>query len=135
MIIAMGAVLSEMADLHGEQPMGESDETPSARSDAPPPGANTPPDAGAGAALDRAAQSWQRRGYQVWYRDEHLVQLVRHRLPDGIFIAAVVLGAVALAGAYLLARRRGVWNVVSLAVSPEGRVIVHQQRARRPPPV
>ncbi len=115
--------------------MDESDETPCERSDAPPPDTNPPPEADAGTGLDRAARIWQRRGYHVWYRDEHLVQLVRHGLPDGVILLLVVLGALAVAGASVLARRRGTWNIVSLAVSPEGRVVAHQQRARRPPPV
>jgi hypothetical protein len=91
--------------------------------------------ADSGSALDRAAAAWQRRGYEVWYRDEYLVQLVRRGLPDGPFLLLLIVCFLALVAAILAALRRRPWTVISLSVSPEGRVIVHRQRARRPPPL
>lgn len=88
-----------------------------------------------GSALDRAAAAWQRRGYEVWYRDEYLAQLVRRGLPEGPFVLLLIVCFLAFVAAILAALRRRSWNVISLSVSPEGRVVVHRQRARRPPPL
>jgi hypothetical protein len=115
-------------DESGDDLAAERPETPQPRSEGT-------QGAESGSALDGAAAAWQRRGYEVWYRDEYLVQLVRRGLPEGPFLVLLIACLLALVAALLAALRQRSWNVVSLSASPEGRVVVHRQRARRPPPL
>lgn len=93
------------------------------------------PDPGAQAALEQATRSWMRRGYQLMYRDEYLAQLARRTLPDWVVVAsgAIIGGLLAALISSLLTIRRRRWSVVTLAATPEGRIIVHRQRASRFP--
>lgn len=89
------------------------------------------PGASAQAALEQAMRSWTRRGYHVTYRDEYLAQLARRTLPDWVVVAlgAIIGGLLAALISSLLTIRRRRWSVVTLAATPEGRIIVHRQRA------
>lgn len=83
--------------------------------------------------LRRAAQRWQRRGYTIRYADAFLTQLVRRTGIGWIGWVLLVLAVPPLALALWLLtrvlRRRG-WHVVSLTVTPEGRVLSHRQWTR-----
>lgn len=87
-------------------------------------------------ALRRATARWQRRGYTVRYSDAFLTQLVR-RTGMGWIGWAQLLLALPLVGIALwllvrALRRRG-WHVVSLTITPDGRVISHRQWTRVEP--
>lgn len=86
-------------------------------------------------ALDQAVRSWERRGYHVTYRDAYLAQLARQ---ESVGLVVPVLGAligalVAVLMWSLTATRRRSWFVVTLAATPEGRIVSHRQRTRRFP--
>ncbi len=71
------------------------------------------------------------------YLDETLAQLTRREAPgwDAIALALAALMTLGLAGWLLRqAWRRWLrWSVVSLAATPDERVITHRQRTRRRP--
>lgn len=87
-------------------------------------------------ALDSTAASWVRRGYTIRYQDPFLVQVVRREalrwgaLGWLMLALATTLVTVLLALGAVRSRR---WHVVTLALRPDGRVIMHSQRAPRPP--
>jgi len=88
-----------------------------------------------GDPLGPAADTWLRRGYRRRYQDDHLVQLaapVEGPTSRELLLALSVgaLGGVASALgllAYFHLTRRGRWHVVSLLLTPERRVLTHQQ--------
>jgi hypothetical protein len=85
--------------------------------------------------LASAADAWLRRGYQPRYQDDHLVQLAAPVQGPTSRDLLLALGVGALGGvasalgwlAYLHVTRRGRWHVVSLLMTPERRVMTHQQ--------
>jgi hypothetical protein len=85
--------------------------------------------------LQSAARSWVRQGYRVEYDDEHLVQLAApfHGLsPRDLLLASLVgigMGALGTLAALGLLRRsrRHRWHIVSLVLTPERRVLTHEQ--------
>jgi hypothetical protein len=100
------------------------------------PGA-TPP-ATPRAMLLRAAQPWIRRGYAVVYEDDHLVELTREdetpvRWIVGVAFAGAIVAGLSIAGATLLWLRARPWRIVSLAASPERKVVAHAYRSRVAP--
>jgi hypothetical protein len=82
--------------------------------------------------IARGVAAWRGRGYRVEYQDEYLAQLVRRGGPDPLALALglAVIGAVSV---WWYMRRS--WLVVSITAAPDGRLVVHRQRSRRPPPV
>lgn len=86
--------------------------------------------------LRRATQRWLRRGYTVRYSDPFLTQLVRRTGMGWVGWALVGLSAPCFGIAlWLLLRalqRRG-WHVVSITITPEGRVLSHRQWTRSEP--
>jgi hypothetical protein len=82
-------------------------------------------------AIARGVSLWRHRGYEVRYQDEFLAQMVRRGGPD---VLPLTLGLVAIAAvaAWWWASRS--WLVVSITADAEGRLVVHRQRSRRPPP-
>lgn len=86
--------------------------------------------------LWRATARWLRRGYTVRYSDAFLVQLVRRASMGWVGWALLVLALPCLGVAFWLIaralRRRG-WHVVSLTITPDGRVISHRQWTRAEP--
>jgi len=87
-------------------------------------------------ALEAAAAGWVRRGYVVRYQDSLLMQLIRReRLGWRAFgWLALALGTSIAAALLALGAFRGRrWHVVTLVQRPDGRVIMHSQRAPRPP--
>ncbi len=96
------------------------------------------PGAAPRAMLLRAAQPWIRRGYAVVYEDDHLVELTREDRTPGRWIAALafagaVVAGLSIAGAALIWLRARPWRIVSLAASPERRVVAHAYRSRVAP--
>jgi hypothetical protein len=88
--------------------------------------------------LRRAAQSWVRRGYLVMYEDDHLVELAKEERAPGRWIAALaiagaVVAGLSIAGAALIWLRARPWRIVSLAASPERKVVTHAYRSRLAP--
>lgn len=86
-------------------------------------------------ALDQAVRSWERRGYHVTYRDAYLAQLARQ---ESVGLVLPVLGTLigALVAALIwsqIATRRRARFVVTLAATPEGRIVTHRQQTRRIP--
>jgi hypothetical protein len=87
-------------------------------------------------ALEAAAAGWVRRGYVVRYQDSLLMQLIRReRLGWRAFgWLALALGTSIAAALLALGAFRGRrWHVVTLVQRPDGRVIMHSQRAPRSP--
>ena len=87
-------------------------------------------------ALEAAAAGWVRRGYVVRYQDALLMQLIRRERPGWRAFGwlALALGTGIAAALLALGAFRGRrWHVVTLAQRPDGRVIMHSQRAPRPP--
>lgn len=85
--------------------------------------------------LRGAASNWLRRGYRIDYDDEHLVQLVapfRALSPRDLLLSSLVgvglgvLGACGTLG-YLWLTRHGRRHIVSLVLTPERRVVTHEQ--------
>jgi hypothetical protein len=88
--------------------------------------------------LRRAAQTWIKRGYAIVYEDDHLVELAReNRTPGRWMIALGVAGAavagLSIVGATLVWLRVRPWRIVSLAASPERKVVAHTYRSRIAP--
>ncbi len=90
--------------------------------------------------LASAAQTWLRRGYQLQYSDAHLVQLsapvtspTRRDLANALGVGAIA-GMLAAIGwlAYLHLTRRGRWHEISLALTPERRVLTYGRYRRIP---
>lgn len=86
-----------------------------------------------GSPLASAAQTWLRRGYHLQFADASLVQLgapvtglTRRDLANALSVGAFA-GILAALGwlAYLHVTRRGRWHEVSLALTPERRVLTH----------
>jgi hypothetical protein len=85
--------------------------------------------------LGSAADTWLRRGYQRRYQDNHLVQLAAPVEGPTSRDLLLTFGVGALGGiasalgvlAYFHLTRRGRWHVVSLLLTPERRVMTHQQ--------
>src|SRR5262245_10942934 len=93
-----------------------------------------------GATLRRAAQAWIRRNYTIVYSDDHLVELAKEdKTPGRWIIALAVAGAgvagLSIVGATLIWLRARPWRIVSLAASPEHKVIAHAYRSRVAPEV
>src|SRR5260370_22213680 len=87
-------------------------------------------------ALEAAAAGWVRRGYVVRYQDALLIQLIRRERPGWRAFGwlALALGTGIAAALLALGAFRGRrWHVVTLAQRPDGRVIMHSQRAPHPP--
>lgn len=87
------------------------------------------------APLRHAAGPWLRRGYRIEYDDAQLVQLTapfRALGPRDLFLAAVVgvgmgaLGTIVALG-YLWLTRHGRSHIVSLLLTPERKVLTHEQ--------
>jgi hypothetical protein len=96
------------------------------------------PGATPGATLRRAAQAWIRRGYAIVYEDDHLVELAKEDTAPGRWIFALAVAGAAVAGlsvvgATLIWLRARPWRIVSLAASPEHKVIAHGYRSRVAP--
>lgn len=90
------------------------------------------------ATLRLAAQAWLGRGYAIIYEDDHLVELAREDKTPGRWIIALAVAGAAVAGlsivgATLIWLRARPWRIVSLAASPEHRVIAHAYRSRMAP--
>jgi hypothetical protein len=88
--------------------------------------------------LRQAAQIWIRRGYSIVYDDEHLVELAREDKTPGrwmIALAAVggIVAGLSIVGATLIWLRARPWRIISLAVSPEQKVVAHAYRSRVAP--
>jgi hypothetical protein len=88
--------------------------------------------------LDRAVARWTSRGYMLTYRDAYLVQLARHEDLRRVAapLLASVCGVVVLVTALrwlLSAFGRPPWDVVTLTLDPDGRIIMHSQRTWRSP--
>lgn len=94
--------------------------------------AGQPPALEAQDALARAVALWRRRGYRLRYEDAYLAQLTRRGAPAALPLALGLLAIVGI-GAWWFAGRT--WLVVSISAAPDGRLVVHRQRSRRPPPV
>lgn len=80
--------------------------------------------------------AWMRRGYRVRYRDTYLIQLIRRRRPGlrSSPYLALALAALGLAvAAWIAARRRRPWHVVTLVAGPDGRVLTHHHTSPQPP--
>jgi hypothetical protein len=91
-----------------------------------------------GAALRQAAQTWARRGYAIVYEDEHLVELAKEdktpgRWIVGLAVAGAAVAGVSILGATLVWLRARPWRIVSLASSPEHKVIAHAYRSHMAP--
>jgi hypothetical protein len=92
----------------------------------------------ASAALTSAAERWLRRGYRIEYQDGYLMQVAcERRILSGpglllAFASACLLGLGGLLAlsAYLWQARRHQRHVVSLALTPQGRIITHAHWAR-----
>jgi hypothetical protein len=90
------------------------------------------------ATLRRAAQTWMRRGYAVVYEDDHLIELAREdKTPGRMIIGLAALGGIvaglSIVGATLIWLRARPWRIVSLAISPEHKVVAHAYRSRVAP--
>jgi hypothetical protein len=115
----------------------ESDHPPTTRAETQAqitPFPRTPPRA----QLYEAAQRWIRRGYGVVYEDDHLVELAREDKTPGRWIIGLAIagGAVAglsIIGATLIWLRARPWRIISLAASPEHKVVAHVYRSRVAP--
>jgi hypothetical protein len=89
-------------------------------------------------ALRQAARAWIKRGYAIVYEDDHLVELAREdKAPRPWLIALGVVGGIvaglAIIGATLIWLRARPWRIVSLAASPEHKVVTHAYRSRLAP--
>jgi hypothetical protein len=89
-------------------------------------------------ALRKAAQSWLKRGYAIVYEDDHLVELAREDKAPGRWMIALgvsggVLAGLSIIGATLIWLRARPWRIVSLAASPEHKVVTHAYRSRIAP--
>jgi hypothetical protein len=87
------------------------------------------------AALRRAAQTLVDRGYTIVYQDDHLVELaIEQKRPGrwviGLAVAGAVVAGLSIVGATLIWLRARPWRIVSLAASPEHKVIAHAYRSR-----
>jgi len=90
------------------------------------------------ATLRRAAQTWIKRGYTIVYEDDHLVELAREDKTPGrwmIGLAAIggIVAGLSIAGATLIWLRARPWRIVSLATSPEHKVVTHAYRSHVAP--
>jgi hypothetical protein len=90
------------------------------------------------ATLRRAAQTWIKRGYSIVYEDDHLVELARENKTLGrwmIVLAAIggIVAGLSIAGAALIWLRARPWRIVSLAASPEHKVVTHAYRSHVAP--
>jgi hypothetical protein len=90
------------------------------------------------APLHRVAQGWIRRGYGIVYEDDHLVELAKEdktpgRWIIGLAIAGAAIAGLSIIGATLIWLRARPWRIVSLAASPEHKVIAHVYRSRGAP--
>ena len=98
----------------------------------------TPFPRGSRLVLRRAAKSWIKRGFAIVYEDDHLLELAREdKTPGGWSIALGVVGGVvaglSILGATLIWLRARPWRIVSLAASPEHKVVTHAYRSRTAP--
>jgi hypothetical protein len=82
-------------------------------------------------AISNGVAAWQRRGYHITYRDDFLAQMVRRGRP-GVGTLALGLAAMGAVAVWWYMTRS--WLVVSVTADPDGRLVVHRQRSRRPPP-
>jgi hypothetical protein len=82
-------------------------------------------------AIARGVASWRRRGYQVRYQDAFLAQMTRRGGPDVLPLALGLLVIAAVVAWWLMSRS---WLVVSITATPDGHLVVHRQRSKRPPP-
>jgi hypothetical protein len=92
------------------------------------------PGASPRAMLLLAAQPWIQRGYALVYEDDHLVELAREDTTPGRWIAGLalaggVVAALSIAGAAVIWRRARRWRIISLAASPERKVVAHAYRS------
>jgi hypothetical protein len=90
------------------------------------------------ATLRQAAQTWIQRGYAIVYEDEHLVELAKEDKTPGRWmfgLAAIggIIAGLSIVGATLIWLRARPWRIVSLAVSPEHKVVAHAYRSRVAP--
>jgi hypothetical protein len=107
-------------------------------SDDAPHGQITPFPRGSRMALRKAARTWIKRGYAIVYADDHLVELAREdKTPGWWMIALGVAGAIvaglSIIGATFIWLRARPWRIVSLAASPEHKVVTHAYRSRSAP--
>jgi hypothetical protein len=89
-------------------------------------------------ALRKAAQTWMKRGYATVYEDDHLVELAREDKAPRPFMLALgvaggIVGGLAIIGATQIWLRARPWRIVSLAASPEHKVVTHAYRSRTAP--
>ena len=114
----------------------ESNHPPS--SDDEPHGQITPFPRASRKALREAAQSWIKRGYAIVYEDDHLVELAREDKTPGrwvivLGVAGAAVAGLSIIGAALIWLRARPWRIVSLAASPEHKVVTHAYRSRIAP--
>jgi hypothetical protein len=88
--------------------------------------------------LRQAAETWIQQGYAVVYEDDHLVELAREdKKPGRLIVSLAAIGGIvaglSIAGATLLWLRARPWRIVSLAISPERKVVAHAYRSRLAP--
>ena len=86
----------------------------------------------------RRPRSWIKRGYAIVYEDDHLVELAREDKTPGRWVIALGVAGAAVAGlsiigATLIWLRARPWRIVSLAASPEHKVVTHAYRSRIAP--
>jgi hypothetical protein len=107
-------------------------------SDNEPHGQITPFVRGSRMALRRAAQIWIKRGYAIVYEDDHLVELAREDKTlrpwmIALGVAGAAIAGLSIIGAMLVWLRARPWRIVSLAASPEHKVVTHAYRSRMAP--
>lgn len=90
------------------------------------------------APLRQAAQTWIQRGYTIVYEDDHLIELAREdKTPGRLIISLAAIGGIvaglSIIGATLIWLRARPWRIVSLATSPEHKVVAHAYRSRVAP--
>jgi hypothetical protein len=115
----------------------ESNHAPSSADE--PHGQITPfPRVAARAPLRQTAETWIRHGYAVVYEDDHLIELAREdkkpgRLIVGLAAIGGIVAGLAIVGATVIWLRARPWRIVSLAISPERKVVAHAYRSRLAP--
>jgi hypothetical protein len=90
------------------------------------------------APLRQAAETWIRHGYTVVYEDDHLIELAREdKKPGRMIVSLAAIGGIvaglSIVGATLIWLRARPWRIVSLATSPERKVVAHAYRSRVAP--
>ena len=98
----------------------------------------TPFPRGSRVALRRVARTWIKRGYALVYQDDHLVEVAREDKTPGPWMIALgvaggIVAGLTIIGATVIWLRARPWRIVSLAASPEHKVVSHAYRSRTAP--